>query len=45
MDPKQGGDLGWEKSTYKVTYTSIVWSHDKSKIFCHHFHKAQGPQI
>ena len=24
--------------------TSIVWSHDKSKIFCFHFHKAQGPQ-
>ena len=24
--------------------TSIVWSHDKSKIFCLHFHKAQGPQ-
>ena len=24
--------------------TSVVWSHDKSKIFCLHFHKAQGPQ-
>ena len=24
--------------------TSVVWSRDKSKIFCLHFHKAQGPQ-
>ena len=24
--------------------TSIVWSHDKSRIFCLHFHKAQGAQ-
>ena len=28
----------------KLRDTSIVWSHDKSKIFCLQFHKAQGPQ-
>ena len=28
----------------KSSDTSIVWSHDKSKIFSLHFHKAEGPQ-
>ena len=31
-------------SPTKSRKTSIVWSHDKSKILCPHFHKAQGPQ-
>ena len=33
-----------ENAPTKSRDTSIVWSHDKSKIFCLHFHKAQGPQ-
>ena len=33
-----------ENSPTKPRDTSIVSSHDKSKIFCFHFHMVQGPQ-
>ena len=33
-----------ENPPIKSRDTSIVWSRDKSKIFCLPFHKAQGPQ-
>ena len=49
MDPKlsrEGGGVTQDEGNppTKSLDTSIVWSLEKSKIFCLHFHKAQGPQ-
>ena len=46
MDPKLSRGVTQDEGNppTKSRDTSIVWSHDKSKIFCLHFHKAQGPQ-
>ena len=45
MDPKLSGvvTLDDEKPPIKSRDTSIVWSRDKSKVFCFPFHKAQSP--
>ena len=46
MDPKQSRVVTQDEENAPTNSrdTSVVWLHGKSKIFCHYFNKAQGPQ-
>ena len=46
MDPKPSKVVTYDKENAPTRSrdTSIVWSHEKLKIVCLHFHKAQGPE-